>query len=74
MDTLIFTGRYKLEELYRERPLEYERLMKENRINEIRREYPGIFYKLFSSAFGLTCLLLGILSAAIIIWTLLFSG
>ncbi|MGE5172499.1 MAG: formate dehydrogenase subunit gamma [Betaproteobacteria bacterium] len=38
MDPVIFTGRLTLQELQHERPLEYHRLVEENRINEVMTE------------------------------------
>jgi cytochrome b subunit of formate dehydrogenase len=72
MDRLIFTGRVTLEELREQRPLEYERLVAENRLESLKREYPGIPLKLLSGAFGLASLLLGFLLTLFILWTMLF--
>ena len=72
MDRLIFTGRYSLEEMKEQRSLEYDRLMKENRIDSLKRAYPGIPLKLVSGAFGLMSLLLGFLLTVLILWTIIF--
>ena len=72
MDRLIFTGRVTLEEMREQRPLEYERLVAENRLESLKREYPGIPLKLISGAFGLASLLLGFLLTLFILWTMLF--
>jgi len=72
MDRIIFTGRYKLEELRDQRPLEYERLVAENRLKSLITEHPNILTKLLSSAFGLFSLLLGIFCAGIIVLSLIY--
>jgi cytochrome b subunit of formate dehydrogenase len=72
MDRLIFTGRYHLEKLKEERPLEYERLIAEGRLENLKRTHPTILTKLLSSAFGLASLLLGLILAVAILWTILF--
>ncbi len=73
MDRLIFTGTYRIEELKEQRPLEYERLVAEGKLDGLKREYPGIALKLISSTFGLGSLLLGFLLTIIILWSILFG-
>jgi cytochrome b subunit of formate dehydrogenase len=73
MDRLIFTGTYRVEELKEQRPLEYERLVAEGRLEGLKREYPGIPLKLIASTFGLGSLLLGFLLTIIIMWSILFG-
>jgi hypothetical protein len=73
MDRLIFTGTYRLEELKEQRPLEYERLIAEGRLESMKREHPSIPLKLISATFGLGSLLLGIFLTALIVWSLLVS-
>ena len=73
MDGIIFTGTYRLEELREQRPLEYERLKESDRLEALKRKYPGIPLKLISSTFGLASLLLGLVILAHILWTLIFS-
>lgn len=73
MDTLIFTGRYSLDELAEQRPLEYERLKAEGRLESVKREHPGIPVKLLSAAFGLGSLLLGLLLTVMIFMSIFTS-
>lgn len=70
MDRLIFTGTYSLNELQRERPLEYERLMAEQRLDSLKREHPSIPLKLISAVIGLGSLLLGLTLTALIYWVI----
>ncbi len=71
MDRTIFTGRYSVEELREEREVEYERLLSEHRLQDIKRDHPSIATKLLAAAFGLTALLLGLFLAALIIWAII---
>ena len=73
MDRLIFTGTYRLEELKEQRPLEYERLMAEGRLESMKREHPSIPLKLISATFGLGSLLLGLFLTVTILWSILFG-
>lgn len=68
----IFTGRYRLAALREERPLEYERLIAEGRLETLKREGPGLWTQLFTSIFGLTSLMLGLLLLGLIFWAVLF--
>ena len=67
MDRIIFTGRYRLEELKENHPLEYERLKAEGRIEEITRKHPTILTKLLSAAFGFGALILGLYLTVLVI-------
>jgi len=67
----IFTGRYTVEALKEERPMEYERIVAEDLIEEIRAEEPGIATRIFSSFFGIACVILGITLTALILWAML---
>lgn len=67
----IFTGSYTLEALKHERPLEYERILKENRLEEIRCEGPGTGIQLFAGVFGIASVLLGLALTALIFWAVL---
>jgi cytochrome b subunit of formate dehydrogenase len=73
MDRLIFTGTYRLEELKEQRPLEYERLVSEGRLESLKREHPSIPLKLISATFGLGSLLLGGFLSILILWSVLFG-
>jgi len=68
----VFTGRYRLEAMRQERPLEYERLAATGRLEALKKEGPGIGMQLLSSAFGLASLLLGLILTALIFWAALF--
>ena len=67
----IFTGSYTIEALKRERPLEYERILKENRLEEIKCEGPGTGIQLFAGIFGLASVLLGLGLTVLIFWAVL---
>lgn len=70
MDNLIFTGRYNVNELVEQRPMEYERLVAEGRLESLKRKFPSIPLKLISGAFGLGSLLLGLLLTVLIFMSL----
>ncbi|MBN1350450.1 cytochrome C [candidate division KSB1 bacterium] len=72
LDTVIFTGRYRLDELYESRPLEYERLKEAGRLDQIKRKYPNIITSLISAGVGLFSLALGLVLTVLIIWGLFF--
>lgn len=73
MDPIIFTGRYKLEELWRYRTLEYERLVREGRLDDLKTKHPSISLKLLSAMFGHASLWLGILFTLILLWTFFYG-
>jgi hypothetical protein len=68
----IFTGRTTLKQLQEERPLEYERLVAEGRLDSLKRGHPSILTEFLTSAFGLASLLLGLLLTVLIIRALIF--
>ena len=68
----VFTGRYSVEALREERPLEYERLVREGRLEEMKRPAPGMITQFLSSAFGLSSLLLGLFLTGLIFWAVIF--
>ena len=68
MDRVIFTGRYRLEEMKEQKPLYYERLLAEGKLNALKKAHPGIGLKIVSSLFGYACLLLGFILAVMIAW------
>ena len=72
LETNIFTGRYRLEALRHERPLEYERLTTEGRLESLQKEGPNVLVQLFASAFGLGSLILGLFLLGLIFWAALF--
>jgi len=64
----IFTGSYTLEALRRERPQEYERILRENRLEEVACKGPGTGIQLFAGIFGIASVLLGLLLTVLIFW------
>lgn len=68
----IFTGRYRLDQMREERPLEYERMAAEGKLESLKREGPGLGAQLFASVFGLGSLVLGLILLALIFWAVLF--
>ncbi|HQL00391.1 MAG TPA: multiheme c-type cytochrome [Smithellaceae bacterium] len=68
----IFTGRYRLDQMREERPLEYERMVAEGKLDSLKREGPGLWSQLFASVFGLGSLVLGIILLVLIFWAVLF--
>lgn len=73
MDTVIFTGRYRIEELYESRRLEYDELKKSGELEKIKKNYPSIITSLISAGTGLFSLALGLLLTILIIWGVFFS-
>jgi cytochrome b subunit of formate dehydrogenase len=68
----IFTGRYTLEAMREERPLEYERMVTEGKLESLKRVGPGLWAQLFASVFGLASLVLGLFLLGLIFWAVLF--
>ncbi len=68
----IFTGKNSLDQLRRERPLEYERLVEEGRLDELKRQPAGNLARLLFGALGLVSLLLGLILVFMIVWTVVF--
>jgi len=71
MDRTIFTGTYSLEKMHEEKPLEYERLVKEDKIEGLKKEHPNIYNKLAAAVFGYASLLLGLFLAILILWSVI---
>jgi len=67
----IFTGRYTVGALKHERPLEYERIVREGRLEEISCEGPGSGVRVFAWMFGIASILLGIVLTVLIFWAML---
>ncbi|MCX5820266.1 MAG: cytochrome c3 family protein [Deltaproteobacteria bacterium] len=70
MDGIIFTGRYHLEEMREQKPLQYERLLAEEKLELLKRKHPGIPLKIVSGIFGLASLLLGLTLTVMIFWAI----
>ena len=73
MDPAIFTGSYQLEELWRYRTLEYERLVKEGKLEDLKLKHPSISLKIFAAMFGHVSLWLGLLFTLILLWTFFYG-
>ena len=74
MDTVIFTGRMPLEVFKAERPLEYERLVAEGRLEERMAPPPTALELRIAYIFGFTAVAIGVLMAVFIFWGLLSGG
>lgn len=66
----VFTGSYTIEALKHERPLEYERILRENRLEKITCEGPGTGSQLFAGVFGIASVLLGLALTVLIFWAM----
>jgi cytochrome b subunit of formate dehydrogenase len=73
MDMIIFTGSYRLEELWRTRTLEYKRLVKEGKLDDLKVKHPSITLKILASIFGHASLWMGLLFVLILLWTFFFA-
>lgn len=73
MDTTIFTGKMTLERFKDERPVEYERLASEGRLQEIYTDPPTPLARRLSFWFGLLALILGLILAIAIFITVFFG-
>ena len=67
MDRVIFTGRLSLHELKHERPLEYQRLMEQNRLDEYKIGPLAGWARVAGVLFGSAALLIGLLLLVLII-------
>jgi cytochrome b subunit of formate dehydrogenase len=71
MDLVIFTGRMSLERFKAERPLEYQRLVENNELEDYLVEGPNPRQRRDAYVFGSIFLIIGILLAIGIVWALL---
>jgi cytochrome b subunit of formate dehydrogenase len=71
MDTVIFTGRIQKYKFLEEKPLHYERLKKEGRLEKVKAENPDILTSLLSGGMGLVFIAMGVVSVVLIIIGLL---
>ncbi len=74
IDVVMFTGRSTLAYLRKEHPLEYERLVREGRLDEQLAPPPSRAVYLWSLVLGLIGLSVGIVLIAMILWALLALG
>jgi cytochrome b subunit of formate dehydrogenase len=71
MDTVIFTGRVSVEELAAERPEEFERLVREGRLEAALSTAPSPALERLGRAAGTTAVVLGLAMASLALWALL---
>jgi cytochrome b subunit of formate dehydrogenase len=71
MDTVVFTGRMPLETFKEERPLEYQRLVAQGKLDELMAPAPTSAERTRAYIFGFTTLTIGIVLAVFIFWGLL---
>lgn len=71
LDPVIFTGRVSEEELIKERPLEYERLVREGRLESLRADPPPAWMTNTARAIGFTALGVGLILVVLIAISLL---
>jgi cytochrome b subunit of formate dehydrogenase len=74
MDTVVFTGRMPLATFKHERPLEYERLVKEGKFEERLAPAPTALELRLTYIFGFAAVAIGVLLAVFIFWALLTGG
>jgi cytochrome b subunit of formate dehydrogenase len=72
MDPVIFTGVMPLDELKHERPREYEQLVTEGKLDEIKCEPPPHWFFVSAHVFGITALLIGLALIVSIIYSMIF--
>jgi cytochrome b subunit of formate dehydrogenase len=69
LDPVIFTGRVSDEEMKDERPAEYERLLAQGRLENMRRPRPSLGLTILSYVVGFVALAVGIISILLVIRT-----
>lgn len=72
MDHVIFTGVVPLDELKHERPREYEKLVAEGKLDEIRCDPPPKWFYIVAHLFGFTALFIGLTLIIAILYTMIF--
>lgn len=71
MDTVVFTGRMPLETFKHERPLEYERAVREGRLESMMAPPPTAAELRIAYVFGFAAVAIGVVLAVMIFWGLL---
>ena len=71
MDTVVFTGRMPLEAFKAERPLEYERMVAQGKLNAMMAPEPTAAERMRAYIFGFATLSIGIVLVVFIFWALL---
>jgi cytochrome b subunit of formate dehydrogenase/nitrate/TMAO reductase-like tetraheme cytochrome c subunit len=74
LDTVVFTGKLPLARFMEERPEEYERLVKEGRLDEILAEPPSRRERTLATGFGFAAYIVGLVLVAAILMTFLFAA
>ncbi len=74
LDTVIFTGKMPLERFIEERPEEYERLLREGKLDDIIVEPPSQLARALSTWFGYVALGVGVILVVSIFATFLFHN
>src|SRR4030095_1012375 len=73
LDTVVFTGRLPLARFMEERPEEYERLVKQGRLDEILAEPPSRRARTLATVFGFIAYFIGLMLVAAILGSFLFA-
>jgi hypothetical protein len=71
MDTVVFTGRMPIETFKHERPLEYERAVREERLESMMAPPPTAAELRIAYVFGFAAVAIGVALAVMIFWGLL---
>jgi predicted CXXCH cytochrome family protein len=74
MDTVVFTGRMPLETFKHDRPLEYERLVREGKLEALMAPPPTAVELRIAYIFGFAAVTIGVALAIFIFWGLLSGG
>jgi cytochrome b subunit of formate dehydrogenase len=69
LDTVVFTGRITEEEFRKERPIEYERLQREDRLEMIQTDPPPLWLKNMARIVGFAALSVGVFIIILVIGT-----
>jgi hypothetical protein len=74
LDTVMFTGKMPLERFREERPEEYQRLVREGKLDSLIVEPPSPLASKVSAWFGVSALAIGVVLVVAIFATYLFHG
>jgi hypothetical protein len=67
MDRVIFTGRLSIHELQHERPLEYQRLLEEKRLEDYKIGPQSLWARIAGVLFGSIAVLIGLILLVLIL-------
>lgn len=73
-DGVIFTGRLSKEELVEERPEQYDRYLKEGKLEGLKTKYPSLFADFLGRVLGFAGIVVGIICILLIIRALILCG